>query len=52
MGVIGVVSRSTIDETTCTEAVYTRTDAFADFLRSGAHVAARAGGYALPSWAM
>jgi len=49
--VIGVVSRSTIGATSCTDAVYTRTDAFAAFLRDGARDAARLGHYAVPSWA-
>ena len=52
VAVIGVVSRSSIDGTSCTEAVYTRTDAFGDFIRTGVHEAARRGGYLPPSWSL
>lgn len=52
MSVIGVVSRSAVDGVACREAVYTRTDAFGDFIRASAGEAAKRGGYAPPSWAL
>ena len=49
--VIGVLSRAGATRSRCTDAVYTRTDAFTDLLRGAAADAARAGGYAAPAWA-
>lgn len=49
--VIGVLSRASDDGAKCIDAIYTRTDRFADFLVVSATQAAKAGGYPLPSWA-
>ncbi len=49
--VVGVLSRAGDDGGECTDGIYTRTDAFADFLVAGALEAAKAGGYDPPAWA-
>ncbi len=47
----GVLSRGGESGTTCEDAVYTRTDKWADLIRQTAQTAATMGGYAPPDWA-
>lgn len=49
--VLGVLSRAGEQGSRCTDAIYTRTDAFADLIRGAAQTAAAAGGYPVPAWA-
>lgn len=49
--VVGVLSRASDDGTDCTDAIYTRTDAFSQLIIEAAALAADAGGYNLPAWA-
>jgi secreted trypsin-like serine protease len=47
----GVLSRAGETSTNCVDVIYTRTDAFKDFLIDGATRAAEEGGYPRPLWA-
>ena len=47
---IGVLSRASETRTLCTEAIYTRTDSFKDFIIESAIKAAEVGGYPAPTW--
>lgn len=47
----GVLSRAAETQVRCIDAIYTRTDAFADLLVAAATEASTAGGYPLPDWA-
>ncbi len=47
----GVLSRASETGSRCTDAIYTRTDAFRDFIVGAAIEAAAAGGYPRPAWA-
>lgn len=47
----GVLSRGGEQGTTCLDAVYTRTDKWADLIRQTAQTAATMGGYTAPDWA-
>jgi MYXO-CTERM domain-containing protein len=47
----GVLSRGGESGTNCLDAVYTRTDKWADLIRQTAQTAATAGGYTPPDWA-
>lgn len=49
--VIGALSRASDFGSTCSDAVFARTDAHAAFLVAGAKEAASLGGYVLPAWA-
>jgi MYXO-CTERM domain-containing protein len=46
--VFGILSRG--DATSCATPIYTRVDSYASWIRERTRVAARSGGYPLPSW--
>jgi MYXO-CTERM domain-containing protein len=48
--VLGVLSRAYDSDTTCLDATYTRTDAFAKLIIDAAQKAADEGGYPYPAW--
>ena len=48
---LGVLSRGGQDGDTCTGAIYTRTDTWADLILEAAAFAQRQGGYPMPEWA-
>jgi len=47
----GVLSRASESGTKCVDAVYTRTDSFAELIIATARDAAATGGYDIPAWA-